>query len=62
MTVELLLTAFGLALIIEGLIPALFPNKWRNYVLKITQESPTNIRTMGIIVALIGCFVLWLFY
>ncbi|OKY26845.1 DUF2065 domain-containing protein [Thalassotalea sp. PP2-459] len=62
MTVELLLTAFCLALIIEGLIPALFPNKWRNYVLKIAQESPRNIRTMGIVVVFIGCLILWLLY
>ncbi|WP_286233829.1 DUF2065 domain-containing protein [Thalassotalea sediminis] len=60
MTLELLLTAFGLALIIEGLVPALFPNKWRNYVLKVAQESPGNIRTMGIMVVLIGLIVLWL--
>ncbi|WP_286271118.1 DUF2065 domain-containing protein [Thalassotalea hakodatensis] len=62
MTIELLLMACGLALIIEGLIPALFPNKWRNYVLKIAQESPSNIRTMGIVVVFIGCLILWLLY
>lgn len=60
MTMELLLTAIAIAFIIEGLIPALFPNKWRSYVLKIAQESPANIRTIGLSAICIGAFMLWL--
>ncbi|MDX2368572.1 MAG: DUF2065 domain-containing protein, partial [Colwellia sp.] len=30
---DTLLLAFGLVLIIEGVAPALFPNKWRAYLL-----------------------------
>ena len=33
MPLELLMTGLALALIIEGLMPALFPNRWRNYIL-----------------------------
>lgn len=58
MTLELFITAFGLALVIEGLVPALFPNKWRNYVSKLAAESPSNIRSMGLIVVAIGAFIL----
>lgn len=58
MTLELFITAFGLALVIEGLVPALFPNKWRSYVSKLAAESPSNIRSMGLIVVAIGTFVL----
>lgn len=60
MTMELFLTAVAIAFIIEGLIPALFPNKWRNYVLKIAQESPNNIRSIGLIGVSFGLFILWL--
>lgn len=60
MSVELFITAIGLALIIEGLFPALFPNKWRNYVLQLAQETPQNIRSIGLTVAVIGIIILWL--
>jgi len=54
------ITALALAFIIEGLLPTLFPNKWKNYVLKISQESTSSIRTMGIIAMLFGVLILWL--
>ena len=57
---ETLLMALAIALIIEGLIPALFPNKWRNYVLKLAEESTTAIRNIGISLILFGAFILWL--
>lgn len=52
--------ALALALIIEGLIPALFPNKWKAYVLKLAQESTYTIRTTGVIVIGIGSIIWWL--
>jgi len=59
MTIDILLTAIALALIIEGLIPALFPNKWRAYVLKLAEESPQAIRSIGITVVIVGLLILW---
>jgi len=55
-----LLMALAIALIIEGLIPALFPNKWRNYVLKLAQESTASIRNLGVSLIVLGGFILWL--
>jgi len=60
MSVELFITAIALALIIEGLIPALFPNKWRAYVLKLAEETPQSIRSIGIMIIAIGLVMLWL--
>ena len=60
MSIELILTALALALIIEGIIPALFPNKWRSYVLKLANEPVTAIRNIGISIIIIGCLLLWL--
>ncbi|MDG1751607.1 MAG: DUF2065 domain-containing protein [Thalassotalea sp.] len=62
MTLELLFTALAMALIIEGLIPALFPNKWRAYVLKLAEETPQSIRTIGLTIIIIGLIILWLFH
>jgi len=59
-TIELLLTAAALALIIEGLIPALFPNKWRAYVLKLANESVQSIRSLGLTISFIGLLILWI--
>ena len=57
---ETLLMALAIALIIEGLIPALFPNKWRSYVLKLAQESTTSIRNIGVSLIVVGALILWL--
>ena len=62
MTIEILFTAIALALIIEGLVPALFPNKWRAYVLKLANESVQSIRSLGISIICIGLIILWLVY
>jgi len=50
---------FALAFIIEGLAPALFPNKWRAYVKRLAEEEVSTIRTTGITVIAIGAILLW---
>ncbi len=55
-----LLMAVAIALIIEGLIPALFPNKWRAYVLKLANEPVSAIRQIGIFLVFIGLLLFWL--
>ncbi len=55
-----LLMAIAIAFIIEGLIPALFPNKWQAYVAKLANEPTSQVRTMGLIVMIIGLLLLWL--
>ena len=59
MTLTLFFMALAIALMIEGLIPALFPNKWRAYVLKLAKESPQAIRRIGISMIVIGAFTFW---
>jgi uncharacterized protein YjeT (DUF2065 family) len=54
-----LLLAIAIALIIEGLIPALFPNKWRAYVLKLANEPVGAIRQVGIFLVIIGLVMFW---
>jgi len=57
---DTLLLAFGLVLIIEGVVPALFPNKWRAYLLKLAEQSVTDIRNIGFFVLFLGTVVIWL--
>jgi uncharacterized protein YjeT (DUF2065 family) len=56
---SILLMALAIALIIEGLIPALFPNKWRAYVLKLANEPVNNIRQIGFFLVLVGVILFW---
>ena len=39
--------ALALVLLIEGAGPLLFPNKWRQYLFKLSQESASNLRQLG---------------
>lgn len=55
-----LLLAIAIAFIIEGLIPALFPNKWRAYVLKLANEPAGAIRQVGIFLVIIGLLMFWM--
>jgi len=55
-----MLTAFGLVLIIEGVGPALFPNKWRNYLLKIAEQPIKDIRNIGVVILAIGVIIVYL--
>ncbi|MDP7593369.1 MAG: DUF2065 domain-containing protein [Litorilituus sp.] len=50
----------GLVLIIEGIGPALFPNRWKNYLLRITKESTSNLRTLGLVMLIFGIIFLYL--
>ncbi|GGB46797.1 DUF2065 domain-containing protein [Shewanella inventionis] len=47
MSLELLMTAFGLVLIIEGLGPLLFPNKWQKYLFELSTQKQNVLRRLG---------------
>ena len=55
-----LLMAIAIALIIEGAIPALFPNKWRSYVLKVANEQVSTIQKMGLFIMCVGLVLLYI--
>jgi uncharacterized protein len=48
MSIELLLGALALMLIIEGLLPFLSPGSWRSMFEKATQLSDGQIRFIGL--------------
>lgn len=53
-----LLTIVALVFIIEGLLPALFPNKWRAYIRQLTTQPTTTIRSIGLFMVFIGLLLL----
>jgi uncharacterized protein YjeT (DUF2065 family) len=58
MTSNLLLTAFALMLIIEGLLPFLLPNLWRDTFKRLTEMSDGQIRFIGLTSMLVGLMLL----
>ncbi|WP_158771913.1 MULTISPECIES: DUF2065 domain-containing protein [unclassified Paraglaciecola] len=49
-----LLIAGALVLIIEGLGPMLFPNKWRNYLQQMVEQPANQLRSVGGVLVTIG--------
>ncbi len=55
-----LLTAFGLMLVIEGLMPLIAPGAWREAFRRVLEMSDGQIRSIGMGAALAGCAILLL--
>ena len=53
-----LIIAFGLFLFIEGILYALFPSKMKS-MLKLNDVTNSQLRTGGLIFAVIGFIIIW---
>lgn len=51
--------ALALVCIIEGLGPLLFPDRWRLYLLRISQQSSNQLRQVGGVLVVIGAVTLF---
>ena len=54
-----LIIAIGLLLFIEGILYALFPAKMKNMLKKIEIIKDSQLRTGGLIFAVIGFLIIW---
>ena len=54
-----LIIAFGLFLFIEGILYAIFPSKMKNMIMKLKDAPDNQLRTGGLIFAVIGFFIIW---
>ena len=54
-----LIIAFGLFLFIEGILYALFPSKMKNMLLKLNDLNNKQLRSSGLIFAVIGFIIIW---
>jgi uncharacterized protein len=52
--------AFCLVLVLEGIIPFLYPTRWRHLVVSLAQVSDRQLRSMGLVSMLIGIGLLYL--
>jgi uncharacterized protein len=58
---KILLTALGLMLVIEGLLPFMAPGFWRETFRRITEMSDGQLRFIGLSSMLAGLLLLFLF-
>ncbi len=54
-----LIIALGLFFFIEGILYALFPSKMKSILIKVKDVKTSQIRTGGLIFALIGFIIIW---
>ena len=54
-----LITAIGLLLFIKGMLYALFPSKMKNMLKKMETIKDSQLRTGGLIFAIIGFLIIW---
>ena len=54
-----LIIAFGLFLLIEGVLYALFPSKMKNMLKKLDLIADRQLRIGGLIFAIIGFAIIW---
>lgn len=59
MVLHEILTAFALVLIIEGLLPFASPRRYRQMVAQLVMLGDNHIRTVGLVVIVIGLVLLY---
>ncbi len=59
-TWRLLMVAFCLMLVFEGIIPFLYPGRWRRMVTLLAVTDDRSLRMMGLISMVLGTVLLYL--
>ena len=57
---ETLAKALCLVLILEGILPFLYPARWRAMLAAVARASDSQLRTMGLVLMLLGLGLLTL--
>jgi len=51
---------FCLMLVLEGIVPFLYPQRWRNLVQQLALVDNRTLRIMGLVSMLLGTLILYL--
>ncbi|HQR21856.1 MAG TPA: DUF2065 family protein [Burkholderiaceae bacterium] len=57
--VETLALAFGLMLVLEGILPLVAPSAWRQLFQRVTELNDGQIRFFGLIAVVVGALLFW---
>lgn len=55
-----LLIAFCLMLVLEGIVPFLYPDRWRSLVAALAQIDNNKLRMIGLASMIVGTLLLYL--
>ena len=58
--IEIFFGSIGLLLIIEGLLYAVFPNRMKSLINKMTEMPNETLKWGGIASALLGLMIMWM--
>lgn len=61
MTLQLIMLALGIVLIIEGIGPLLFPNRWKAYLQEISNQNQQLLQRLGGALVTAGIVLLIIF-
>ncbi|AMO54752.1 membrane protein [Endozoicomonas montiporae] len=53
-----LLVAISLMLVLEGILPFLYPQRWRNLVAKLSEIDDRQLRIAGLVSMIVGVIML----
>lgn len=53
-------TALCLVLIIEGIVPFLYPNRWKEMAIRMAEVDAATMRIVGLVSMLLGTLMLYL--
>ncbi|GAA5215647.1 DUF2065 domain-containing protein [Corallincola platygyrae] len=55
-----LLIGFALLLVVEGVGPLMFPNRWSRMLRMMSAQRPELLRQIGLVMVSAGLLLLWL--
>jgi uncharacterized protein len=58
--IQTFLIAFAIVLVIEGIGPLLFPNRWQMFLKHIAQQETNQLRRIGGVLVTIGVISLFM--
>ena len=57
--IKFIIGALGMLLILEGLLHAIFPNRMKSMIIKMTEMSNDSLKWGGLMSAILGFLMLW---
>tara|TARA_B100000886_G_scaffold225514_1_gene157062 strand:- start:398 stop:586 length:189 start_codon:yes stop_codon:yes gene_type:complete len=57
--IKFIIGSLGMLLILEGLLYAIFPNRMKSMIIKMTEMSNDSLKWGGLMSAILGFLMLW---
>ena len=57
--IKFIIGSLGMLLILEGLLYAIFPNRMKSMIIKMTEMSNDTLKWSGLMSAILGFLMLW---